>query len=131
MWYTNQRVTSLELRVYCISCELQVSFIARVSYFLHTSCELLFIARVTSYCLLHELRVIIYCTSYKLLLLHELRVIVYCTSYGLLFVAPVTSYFLHTSYELLKLRVAQVTSYFLITIKLKMIKLFVITRYDK
>ena len=48
---------------------------------------------------------------YELLLLHELRVIVYCTSYELLFIARVTSYFLHTSYELLF--IARVTSYIL------------------
>ena len=47
--------------------------------------------------------------SYELLLLHELRVIVYCTSYELLFTARVTSYFLHTSYELPF--IAGVTSY--------------------
>ena len=36
---------------------------------------------------------------YELLLLHELRVIVYCTSYELLFIARVTSYILTMSYN--------------------------------
>ena len=96
-WYTNQRVTSYELRVniltscvYWMNYELRFIFITQVtSYFLHTSYELLFITRVTSYCLLHELRVIVYCTSYELLLrvtiyclLHELRVIFLTMSYN-------------------------------------------------
>ena len=36
---------------------------------------------------------------YELLLLHELRVIFYCTNYELLFIARVTSYILTTSYN--------------------------------
>ena len=101
VWYTNQQVTSYELRVniltscvYCTSYELQIIFIARVtSYFLHTSYELLFIARVTSY---------FYCTSYELLFAYKLEVHFYM----------------------------RVTSYFLtwVTIKIKMIKLFMIIR---
>ena len=76
-WYFNQRATSYDL------ISLRVAFIARVmSYFLHTSNELLFIAQVTSY------------------FLH--------TSYELLFIARFMSYFLHTSFELLF--TAQVTS---------------------
>ena len=35
----------------------------------------------------------------ELLLLHELRDIVYCTSYELLFIARVTSYILNMSYN--------------------------------
>ena len=63
---------------------------------------------VASVFLTNELRVISY----------ELRVAIYCMSYELLFIARVTSYFLHTSYELLliaqELRVnfyVRVTSY--------------------
>ena len=83
-WYFNQRATSYELRVTSYELiSLRVAFIARVmSYFLHTSNELLFIAQVTSY------------------FLHM--------SYELLFIARFMSYFLHTSYELLF--TAQVTS---------------------
>ena len=40
----------MQITSYCLSHELQVTFIARVtSYFLHTTYELLLIARVTSY----------------------------------------------------------------------------------
>ena len=49
------------------------------------SYESLFIARVTSYCLLHGLRDTVYCTSYELLFVYELRVTIYCTSYKLIF----------------------------------------------
>ena len=76
--------------------------------------------------LINELRV----TSYELRV-HILRSCVYCTSYELraIFIAWVTSYFLHTSYELLfitgvtsssygtsyeLLFIARVTSYFLL-----------------
>ena len=62
--YTNQRVTSCEL------ISLRAAFIARV-------------------------------TSQELFLLHELQVIVYFTSYKLLFIAPVESYFLHASYSII------------------------------
>ena len=53
-------------------------------------------------------------TSYKLRV-NILMSYVYCTSYGswVIFIARVTSYFLHTSYELLF--IARVTSYFLHT----------------
>ena len=50
---------------------------------------------------------------YELLLLHELRVIFYCTNYELLFIARVTRNFWHTSYELLF--IARVMSYILTT----------------
>ena len=49
-----------------------------------------FIARVTSYYLLHELRVIVYYTSNELLFAYELRVNLY---------VQVTSYFLTMSYN--------------------------------
>ena len=90
-WYTNQRVTSYELRVniltscvYWMNYELRFIFITQVtSYFLHTSYELLFITRVTScfYCTSYELLFIARVTSYCL----ELRFTVYCTSYELFF----------------------------------------------
>ena len=61
-WYTNQRVTSYELRVnihtscvYCTSYEL----------FLLHKLPVTFCIRVTTSSLLHELRVIVYCTSYE------------------------------------------------------------------
>ena len=59
---------------------LQVAFIARVTshdYFYCTSYELLLLARVTSYCLLHKLRVTVFYTSYELLFAYELRVNLY------------------------------------------------------
>ena len=59
-----------------------------MSYFYCTSYELSFIARVTSYCLLHELRVIVYYESYETLFAYELRVNFYMR---------VTSYFLTMS----------------------------------
>ena len=95
-WYTNQRVTSYEL------ISLQVASIARVTsyklFLLHelrvtiycTSYELLFIARVTSYCLFHELRVTVYWISCELLFACELR---------LNFYMRVVSYFLTMSYN--------------------------------
>ena len=76
---------------YFLHTSYELLFVAQVtSYFLHTSYELLFVARVTSYCLLHELRVTVYCMSYEFLL-H--------TSYELLFTARLTSYFLTMSYN--------------------------------
>ena len=66
-----------------------------------------------SYCLLHELRVIIYCTSYEPLFITRVTSYFYCTSYEVLFIARVTSYSL-----LHELRVnfhRRVTSYFLTT----------------
>ena len=98
------RVTfGIQVTSYCLLHELRVTFYLRVtSYCLFTSYELLlsekfrvivycsryvllFIARVTSYCLLHELRVTVYCTSYKLVFVYGLQVTAYCTSYELLF----------------------------------------------
>ena len=87
LWYTNQRVTSYELRVifltscaYCTSYDLL--FIVRVtSYLLHASYELQFIARVTSSCL-H--------TSYKLVLIARVKSYLLHASYELLFIVRVT-----------------------------------------
>ena len=58
------------------------------SYCLLHELRVTFIARVTSYCLLYELRVTVYCTSYELLFAYELRVNLYMR---------VTSYFLTMS----------------------------------
>ena len=72
--------------------------------------------RVTSY----ELRInilasCVYCTSYELQVIFITPVTSYFlhTSYELLFIVRVTSYFLHTSYELLF--ITRVTSYFCCT----------------
>ena len=72
-----------ELRVTCYEfiC-LRVVFIARASYVLHTSYELLFIARVMS-CFLH--------TSYEILSIPRVTRHYYCTGHKLLFIAQVTS----------------------------------------
>ena len=63
--------------------------------------------QVTSYCLLHELRVTLIArvtsyflhTSYKLLFIPQVMSYFLCTSYELLFIARVTSYFLTMSYN--------------------------------
>ena len=73
MWYTNQQITSYELRVNILT-----------SCVYYTSYKLLFP---------YELRVTVYSLSYELLLLPKLRVIFYRPSYELLFYAQVTSFF--------------------------------------
>ena len=101
-WYTNQRVTRYDLLC------LWVVFIVH---------ELRISVICTSYKLpiAYKLRVFVYCISYELSFALELRVTVYCasyvldTSYKLLFIAWVMSYFLNTNYELLI--IAWVTSF--------------------
>ena len=84
---------------YFLHASYELLFIGRVgSYFLHTSYKLLFIAQVASYfcctitcyCLFHELRVTVYCTSCELPLACDLR---------LNFCMAVASYFLTMSYN--------------------------------
>ena len=74
-------------------------------------------------CLLHELRVTVYSTSYELLFAYELRVTFSCTTYELLsfHIAEVTSYYL--LHELRVTFCIQVTSYYFIT-RVTFLKIF-------
>ena len=71
-------------------CDILINELRVTSYCLLHELRVTFIARVTGYCLLHKLRITVYCTSYELLVAYEL---------GVNFCMRVTSYFLTMSYN--------------------------------